>query len=159
MNLDLYIAELLYRHQCVIVPNFGAFLTEINTAFLDDATHSFYPPRKVVSFNPNLKNNDGLVANHIALTEKSSYENTVIAIEKVVENWKISLDNNSKIVLKNIGEVLLNSDKNLVFIPIETTNYLTTSFGLNSYVSPAVKREVIQHFETNNIEINEASQN
>jgi CCDC81-like prokaryotic HU domain 2/CCDC81-like prokaryotic HU domain 1/SPOR domain len=153
MNLDLYIAELLYRHQCVIVPNFGAFLTEITTATLDETTHSFYPPRKVVSFNSNIKNNDGLVANHIALSEKSSYENAVIAIEKAVENWKISLENNSKILLKNIGEISLNVDKNTVFAPTETTNYLATSFGLNSYVSPVVKREVIQHLEENNIEI------
>jgi CCDC81-like prokaryotic HU domain 2/CCDC81-like prokaryotic HU domain 1/SPOR domain len=152
MNLDLYIAELLYRHQCVIVPNFGAFLTEITTATLDETTHRFYPPRKVVSFNSNIKNNDGLVANHIALTEKSSYENAVIAIEKAVENWKISLENNSKILLKNIGEISLNVDKNTVFAPAETTNYLATSFGLNSYVSPVVKREVIQHLEENSIE-------
>lgn len=153
MNLELYIAELLYRHQCVIVPDFGAFLTEINTAVLDETTHSFYPPRKVVSFNSNIKNNDGLVANHIALSSKTSYENAVSAIEKAVENWKITLENNSKIILKNIGEISLNVDKNTVFVPSETTNYLATSFGLNSYVSPVVKREVIQHLEKNNIEI------
>jgi CCDC81-like prokaryotic HU domain 1/CCDC81-like prokaryotic HU domain 2/SPOR domain len=153
MNLDFYIAELLYRHQCVIVPNFGAFLTEITTATLDETTHSFYPPRKVVSFNSNIKNNDGLVANHIALSGKMTYENAVIAIEKAVENWKISLENNSKILLKNIGEISLNIDKNAVFAPTETTNYLASSFGLNSYVSPVVKREVMQHLEENNIEI------
>jgi hypothetical protein len=153
MNLDFYIAELLYRHQCVIVPNFGAFLTENTTAVLDEISHCFYPPRKVVSFNSNLKNNDGLIANHISLTEKTSYENAVVAIEKAVTNWKITLENNSKIILKNIGEISLNVDKNAVFVPAETTNYLATSFGLNSYVSPVVKREVIQHFEENNFEI------
>jgi DNA-dependent RNA polymerase auxiliary subunit epsilon len=153
MNLDLYIAELLYRHQCVIVPNFGAFLTETITATLDEAKHSFYPPRKVISFNSNIKNNDGLVANHIALSGKTTYEGAVLLIEKAVENWKISLENNSKVLFKNIGEISLNADKNTVFVPTETTNYLTTSFGLNSYVSPVVKREVRQHLEENNIEI------
>ncbi len=152
MNLDLYIAELLYRHQCVIVPNFGAFLTEINTAVLDETTHSFYPPKKSLSFNSHLKNNDGLIANHISLSGKISYENAVSEIEKAVENWKIALANNSKVVLKNIGEISLNVDKNTVFVPTETTNYLASSFGLNSYVSPVVKREVIQHLEENNIE-------
>lgn len=155
MNLDFYIAELLYRHQCVIVPNFGAFLTETITATLDEATHCFYPPRKVISFNSNIKNNDGLVANHMALSGKSTYDEAVFAIEKAVENWKISLENNSKVILKNIGEISLNADKNAVFVPTETTNYLASSFGLSSYVSPMVKREVKQHFEENNIEIPE----
>ncbi len=153
MNLDHYIAELLYRHQCVIVPNFGAFLTETTTATLDETTYSFYPPRKVVSFNPNIKNNDGLVANHIALSGKTSFENAVQSIEKTVDNWKIALENNSKIILKSIGEISLNVDKNTVFTPTETTNYLATSFGLNSYVSPVVKREVLQHLEKQYIEI------
>ena len=153
MNLDLYIAELLYRHQCVIVPNFGAFLTEITSAVVDQSNHSFYPPRKVISFNSHLKNNDGLLANHIALTEKTSYDTTVLAIEKAVASWKIALENNSKIILKNIGDISLNSDKNSVFMPFENTNFLTSSFGLSSYVSPVVKREVLQHLEENNIEI------
>lgn len=155
MNLDLYIAELLYRHQCVIVPNFGAFLTENTTAFLDEKSNSFYPPRKIISFNSNIKNNDGLVANRIALSEKVTYDTAVLAIEKTVEGWKKSLENNSKIVLKNIGEISLNSDRNTVFLPAEITNFLATSFGLASYVSPVVKREVIQHLEENNIEIPE----
>ena len=155
MNLDLYIAELLYRHQCVIVPDFGAFLTEITSAVVDQSNHSFYPPRKVISFNSNIKNNDGLLANHIALTEKTAYDTTVLAIEKAVTRWKIALENNSKINLKNIGDISLNSDKNSVFVPSENTNFLTSSFGLSSYVSPVVKREVIQHLEENNIEIPE----
>ena len=28
MNIEHYISQLLYRHQCVIMPGFGAFLTE-----------------------------------------------------------------------------------------------------------------------------------
>jgi cell division protein FtsN len=48
---------------------------------------------------------------------------------------------NEKFTLKNIGELSLNSEKNLVFTPSENINYLKESFGLNSFVSPSIKRE------------------
>ena len=141
MKIEHYISQLLYRHQCVTVPNFGAFLTEIQSAHLHENTNSFYPPKKVISFNPNVKNNDGLLANHIAQIEKSSYENAVASIESEVVIWNSILQVNEKFTLKNIGELSLNSEKNLVFTPSENINYLKESFGLNSFVSPAVKRE------------------
>jgi cell division protein FtsN len=48
---------------------------------------------------------------------------------------------NEKFTLKNIGELFLNSEKNMVFTPSENINYLKESFGLNSFVSPSIKRE------------------
>ena len=81
MKMDYYISQLLYRYQCVTVPGFGAFLTEIQSAQLHENSHSFYPPKKLVSFNAYLKNNDGLLANHIAQSEKMSYEVAVSVIE------------------------------------------------------------------------------
>ena len=141
MKIEQYISQLLYRHQCVTVPGFGAFLTEIQSAHLHENTHSFYPPKKLISFNPHLKNNDGLLANHIATAEKTTYENAVASIESEVVIWKSILQVNERFTLKNVGELYLNSEKNMVFTPSENINYLKESFGLNSFVSPAVKRE------------------
>lgn len=141
MKIEQNISQLLYRHQCVTVPGFGAFLTEIQSAHLHENTNSFYPPKKVISFNPHLKNNDGLLANHIAQSENSTYENAVASIESEVVIWNSILQVNEKFTLKNIGELSLNSEKNLVFTPSENVNYLKESFGLNSFVSPSVKRE------------------
>ena len=71
MNIEHYISQLLYRYQCVTVPGFGAFLTEIQSAQWVESANSFYPPKKLISFNTNIKNNDGLLANHIARAEKT----------------------------------------------------------------------------------------
>ncbi len=46
------------------------------------------------------------------------------------------------ISLKNIGEFTLNAERNIVFVPADQINYLKESFGLSSFVSPSVKREV-----------------
>ena len=144
MKIELYIAQLLYRYQCVTVPGFGAFLTEIQSAQLIESSHSFFPPKKMISFNAYLKNNDGLLANHIAQAEKTSYEYAISAIQYEVFNWKKALQENGLFSIKNVGNFSLNADKNLVFTPYDQTNYLTDSFGLSAFVSPMVKRELFE---------------
>ncbi|MEY3499118.1 MAG: hypothetical protein RL308_787 [Bacteroidota bacterium] len=155
MNLENYISQLLYRYQCVTIPGFGAFLTEIQSAQWHESNNGFYPPKKLISFNSFLKNNDGLLANHIAQNEKSTYEASVALIEMEVVKWKNALQLNNSVSLKNIGELSLNSEKNIVFTPYEQPNYLTNSFGLSSFIAPSIKREVVQHVFETTVEENE----
>ena len=144
MLIEKYISDLLYRYQCVTVPGFGAFLTETVSAHVTGSASSFFPPKKVVSFNANVKNNDGLLANHVALQEKMSYELAVIKIGDVVNEWTYLLQNRNRVVLKNIGEISVNNEMNWVFEPANTVNYLTDSFGLSGFVSPEITREVLK---------------
>ena len=144
MKMEQQIAQLLYRYQCVTVPGFGAFLTEIQPAQLLESTNTFYPPKKVVSFNAHLKNNDGLLANHISQMEKIGYEVAVQNISKEVSLWKNALLNHQNVVLNSIGTLHLNISGTLTFEATTQVNFHTSSFGLNTFVSPTVKREVIE---------------
>ena len=144
MQIEKHISDLLYRYQCVTVPGFGAFLTETVSAHVTGSASSFFPPKKVVSFNANVKNNDGLLANHVALQEKMSYELAVIKIGDVVNEWTYLLQNRNRVVFKNIGEISVNNEMNWVFEPANTVNYLTDSFGLTPFVSPEITREVLK---------------
>ena len=141
MKIEKYISELLYRYQCVGVPGFGAFLCEWQSAQVIVAQNSFVPPKKVISFNSHIKNNDGLLANHIALQEKISYENAVSKIQTQVVFWLEKLENKESLVLENIGEIFSNSEHNFVFKPNTAINYLTDSFGLAGFNSPEIARE------------------
>ncbi len=153
MTLEHHIAQLLYRYQCVTVPNFGAFLTETVSANIQESNQTFNAPKKVISFNVNIKNNDGLLANHIVSTQKILYTAALIAIDKQVKDWKFTLENSDNISLKNIGTISKNSDGNLFFEPSENGNFLTESFGLSSFVSPTIKREVEKDFQIENLVI------
>jgi hypothetical protein len=144
MQIEKHISDLLYRYQCVTVPGFGAFLTETVSAHVTGSASSFFPPKKVVSFNANVKNNDGLLVNHLALQEKMSYELAVIKIADVVNKWTYLLQNRNRVVLKNIGEISVNNEMNWVFEPANNVNYLTDSFGLSSFVSPEITREALK---------------
>ncbi|UGS23621.1 HU domain-containing protein [Flavobacterium channae] len=144
MQIEKHISDLLYRYQCVTVPGFGAFLTETVSANVTGSASSFFPPKKVVSFNVNVKNNDGLLVNHVALQEKMSYELAVVKIGDVVNEWTYLLQNRNRVVLKNIGEISVNNEMNWVFEPANTVNYLTDSFGLTPFVSPEITREILK---------------
>ncbi|MBT8271942.1 MAG: HU-CCDC81 and SPOR domain-containing protein [Flavobacteriaceae bacterium] len=142
MQIDTYISDLLYRYECVIIPEFGAFLTRAVSAEIDRSSNTFYPPTKVVSFNEQLKNNDGLLANYIASVEKIPFELASQRLSKRIKALKSYLAQGETLTFKNIGEISLNSHGNLSFEPDKKINYLTASFGLQSFTSPDVLREI-----------------
>lgn len=142
MQLEIYISDLLYRYDCVTVPNFGAFLTNRVSAKIHESTHTFYPPKKVLSFNEQLQNNDGLLANYIAEIEKIPYQVATEKVAKQVKAIKSYLVEGETIAFKNIGDLLLNSEGSIVFNPSYHINYLTDAFGLSHFNSEAVAREV-----------------
>lgn len=139
--IEKYISALLYRYQCVIVPGFGAFLTETSSARFNELTGTFSPPKKMISFNSQLKNNDGLLANHIALEESLSYNEVLVLIKESISKWNAALESNTTLYLKNIGELQLNQDRKIIFEPIGSTNYLTSSFGLSSILVSNIERQ------------------
>jgi len=142
MMIEKYISDLLYRYQCVTVPNFGAFIAENISAQVKGSASTFLPPQKVISFNTNIKNNDGLLANHIAINEKISYDKAMNKIANQVAIWNAQLIALETIALKNIGNLHLNGESNVVFEPTNTVNFLTSAFGLSAFVQPEIKREV-----------------
>jgi len=141
VKLEKYIAELLYRYSCVTIPDFGSFLTEIKSAWLQESTNTFYPPAKIVSFNVLLQKNDGLLLHHIAQSEQIPYNDALLFLKQEVALWKKIIENREVLILKNIGEIKPNSENNLVFTAFQSTNYLTDSFGLSPIVAPVIERE------------------
>lgn len=132
MEITKYISDLLYRYDCVIIPDFGGFITNKIGAKLDEKKQLFYPPTKQITFNYHLKKNDGLLANYIATCENISYESSLHKIKSIVLEWEKGLQNNS-IEFKNIGTLSYNESKNLIFNPYNKENYLTDSFGLSTF--------------------------
>lgn len=132
MQLEQSISDLLYRHQCVVVPEFGAFLTRFQPARVALETGTWYPPAKLLSFNIQLKTNDGLLAKYIADTERISYDEALHRIGDAVEIWNEGLMRARKICLESIGLLQLNEDGTIQFQPLlEQINYLASSFGLS----------------------------
>lgn len=142
MRLDQYISDLLYRYECVTVPNFGAFLTQRKGAQVHHTTNAFYPPSKELSFNAQLISNDGLLVKYIADATGEEYESTLQEVTSKVSDWKKQLENAEIVSLENIGDLSLNEEGKIQFEPSYHLNYLTSSFGLSSFVSSEISRVI-----------------
>ena len=141
MQISQYISELLFRYDCVVVPGFGAFLSERVSAKIDKSSGEFFPPCKHISFNTQLKSNDGLLANHISSVEEITYENAISKIKKQVDYAIKSLENSETIEFPNIGSLTNSKKGKITFEPTNKNNFLKDSFGLSTFISPAVTRK------------------
>ncbi|WP_027138156.1 HU domain-containing protein [Gaetbulibacter saemankumensis] len=144
MQLETYISDLLYRYECVTLPEFGAFLTQRESATIDNSTNTFFPPKKSILFNEQIQKNDGLLATYIADVEGISFEVANEKIAKRVKNIKTQLTQGETLSFKNIGEIVLNAEGKILFEPSYQLNYLTDSFGLSQFISPSVTRESLK---------------
>ena len=139
MKISYHIFNLLQEHDCVIVPNFGAFVARNISAKISHDGSRIYPPNKEITFNKSLIKSDGLLINRISSNENISYE---MANDKL-SNWVIKshkkISKQGYIEIKNIGSISLNNEK-YIFTPSQNSIFLKSSYGLNSIDSNEIKR-------------------
>ena len=141
MQIEEHISELLYEHDCVIVPDFGGFIGNYSPARVDEVKHLFEPPRKKILFNKGLTQNDGLLANHLSIREQLTYAEALKQIAGEVERYRKELKEAKRIVFENIGVLYTDESNNLVFQPDEKVNYLPDAFGLSAFYHLPVENE------------------
>jgi len=130
MSLERELSELLHLHDCVIVPEWGGFLTHYRPARLDEARHLINPPSKELGFNRHLVRNDGLLADHLARLAGSDFERASASIASVVATWQERLDRDGRLELPHLGIFFRDPEGNLQFDPDRRSNYLRDAFGL-----------------------------
>ena len=142
MQLSNHISKLLFQHDCVTVPGFGSFIGNYKSAEYDFKEEKFHPPFKQISFNAQIKDNDGLLAKLISSELNLSYDDALKKIHQEVISWSQKLQSQT-LLLKSIGELYLNSEKSIVFVPIKTVNHLKDSFGLAPiYISQLTQKSI-----------------
>ena len=155
MSIFKDISHLLHSNDCVILPNFGAFVLKSKSAYIEE--NEFFPPSKYVSFNSMLKDNDGLLAKFISEERKISYKKSLKLIldEVKVLNEKLSED----LIFDTgyLGIFELKEKNTLIFNPDFSINFDSSVFGLNSFVrKPIIKKSSKKaadkaQFDTNNL--------
>ena len=140
MTIFKEIYDLLYNNDCVIVPEFGAFVLKSHSAYIKDDT--FYPPRKVISFNAMLDENDGLLVKHLSTSRNISYKKALKTINDETQSLKNELSADKKIKIDPLGYIEFSSEGNLVFYPNESINFESNSFGLKSFSKQPILKSV-----------------
>lgn len=124
-----YISDLLFLHDCVIIPEFGGFICNYKSAYIDEKNGFIYPPSKTIVFNYNLTHNDGLLANWIACKENISYDKAIKQIEFFCEDLKIRLNQRERINFEGIGSFYTDRRFHILFEPSEK-NFLFPVLGM-----------------------------
>ena len=140
MTIFKEIYDLLYNNDCIIIPEFGAFVLKSHSAYIKDDT--FYPPRKVISFNAMLDENDGLLVKHLSNSRNISYKKALKTINDETQSLKNELSADKKIKIDPLGYIELSSEGNLVFYPKESINFESNSFGLTSFSKQPILKSV-----------------
>jgi hypothetical protein len=139
MKISYHIFNLLQEHDCVIVPNFGAFLARNISAKISRDGSRIYPPNKEITFNKSLIKSDGLLINRISSDENISYEMANDKLSKWVLKSHKKITKQGYIEIKNIGSISLENEK-YIFTPSQNSIFLKSSYGLNSIDSNEIKR-------------------
>ncbi len=141
MQISNYITDLLYRYDCVIIPDFGAFISKRIPAQIDNEKQVIVPPRKQLSFNEQITNNDGLLTNYIASKEEIDFDSANKSLQAFVFDLKKEISERSSFTFPKIGSFSSNPEGSLVFNPNEEVNYLKEAFGLGIVETKEVVRE------------------
>jgi CCDC81-like HU domain protein/sporulation related protein len=135
-SITKYISELLPIYECIILPKFGAFITNYKSASINREKNIISPPSKEILFNTNLKHNDGLLINHIAVSENISDKKAKNLLETYIKDIKYRLAKGEKVYLEEIGSFFFDQNFKLHFESNTTRNYLIDSFGFSEIKLP-----------------------
>ena len=140
-SIEYYISQLLYKNDCVILMNFGGFVCSSISANLNKKTGILTPPSKSILFNSQLKDNDGLLINHIAQAENISQENAKLNLLKFVNQNLENLNKFKSCRFEEIGLFTLNSDGNIIFTQDLKRNYNLNAFGFQDVINNNITRD------------------
>ena len=140
-SIEKYISDLLYDNDCVIIINFGGFVCNQVSAKLDEATGILSPPNKSILFNSQLKENDGLLINHISKHEKISQEDAKNDVLKFVDECESNLKKFKSLRFEKIGLFTLSKEGNILFSQDSSINYNINSFGFQDLIHNKITRD------------------
>ena len=142
MLIEKYIQQLLHQHDCVVIPDFGGFITKYAPATVHPARHAFMPPSKQIAFNEMLRLNDGLLVSHVAVGEGVSRDKATQLVRAFVAHVRSQVTNSQKYTFEEIGTLSLNPEGKMEFAPAGSVNHLAAGFGLPDFSFQPIERRI-----------------
>lgn len=131
MQIDIanHIEKLLFLHDALTIPSFGAFTARPTVAQADYAGGTVVPPSKTLTFNENITIDDGLLIQDVAKTNGVSSEQARQTVQAFVDNIQEMLNRREIVTLPGIGRLYKNYVQKIQFLP-DAANFNAESFGL-----------------------------
>ncbi|MBM3919611.1 MAG: hypothetical protein FJ347_00105 [Sphingomonadales bacterium] len=129
-KLETALTELLSTHECVIIPNLGAFLLRSYPASANPFTGEIKPSGQTLFFNPAITSDDGLLLTHWRYNHGCDYTTANQAIQTLVDTITLKLKSNRSLALGKLGNFFLHNDGKYLFLPVTPLNLSKHAFGL-----------------------------
>lgn len=112
-----HIEYLVHRHDCVVLPKWGAFIAGYQPACYDDALGLMYPPTRELSFSASVDYNDGLLASSIARKEGLPFVQAQRIVEEELSSMKHQLSLDGELSLGKVGRFIRQDEVSVIFEP------------------------------------------
>ena len=129
-TIERTIEQLLHRHECVILPDFGGFIVRDSPCNFNATKDVIKPFAKHIFFNPHLLDNDGLLVSAIQNSENLSYSEALEFCKSAIAQIRVEIEQNNNRVFGKLGT--FNKGQNSIwFAPNTNINLSIESYGLN----------------------------
>jgi hypothetical protein len=138
------ICQLILRHNCVVLPNFGGFVSKTISAQIDFEKGILQAPYKQLLFNRNLINDDGLVVAEYARLNGLYYQEGLSQLTDFTGKLNSDLAQGKQVSIPKLGVFSKDSDGIVRFEQDRHFNLLLSSYGLSNvtFVPNPVQEEV-----------------
>lgn len=127
--IDKHIEYLLLHNDCVIVPEFGAFIKIRYSASIDYEKGLIVPMSYEVRFNSAIVHDDGLLASSLARKLNVPFEEARNILIKEVEQLKSTLSEEGEIAFGRIGILKIDDEGNINFVPFSSPERTAKELG------------------------------
>ena len=142
------ITELLLDHECVIVPEFGAFISKETPAMLDYINHRLTPPSKEVAFNGQLITDDGLLIGYVAKKQDISMTAAAKQVHEFAMESLAVIEASGVLRLDGMGVLSRVTSRDYVFQLDDDLNLFGDAFGLTPLkAQPIYRRETYKQIQ------------
>ena len=125
-----HIEYLLIHHDCVVVPDWGAFIANYSSAHYDAESGLMSRPLRSIGFNASVIHNDGLLSHSLMRREGLSYDQAMHFISDSVTTFRQQLSRGSEVSMGRLGYFRGQDGLRVECVPFSLDNVNDRFFGL-----------------------------
>ena len=137
--INFHIAYLLTNHECVIIPDFGAFVVSKKINEKSNKRGFISPPASYsLTFNPEIIQDDELLVHSVAKEKHIDYPEALHLVHDYVDSLVDALREGQAVQFPWIGKIHLSDDRKIVFTPAKNLSCNASNCGLVNFNFPTL---------------------
>ena len=150
-SVNKHIEYLILRHDCVVIPGIGALIACHAPAYIDKELGCIFPPKRNITFNPNINHNDGLLATSMARRGCLTYDNAVTLMNEEIDLMRHQIEAHGEYAVGRLGALHRNTEGTLIFEPFASTLISPRLCGLKPVKATPIAIEKPESLTTENV--------